>query len=377
MLSALSLILYKEFHVSPFILTFLVALKPVSALFSTYLSSWIYNGKKNLVCSLALINCLRFVPFLGLFWHTSPWTLVFAFGWYMVLSRACAPAWIELFKHNLPQEHRSKILSLGNMLEYLGSTLLPLLLGVVLDIWDQSWQLLFPLTAVFGMLSTIFLFRIPPHLNLLKDNENDPLTRPWRRAFKLIREYPDFRRYLLGFMLGGSGLMILQPALPALFVDHLHLSYTEIMLALAVCKGIGYTLASPLWTRLFNRLNLFTFSAFVTILAVIFPLLIFFANWSLVALYLAYLSYGMMQAGSEMSWHLSALTFSREKESLPFSETNILAVGLRGCVIPLLGGILVVNCSIVVVLLCSFLLCTAGMIVLAKTPSSLANAASE
>src|SRR3990167_5772574 len=92
LLSALSLILYKEFHVAPWQLTLLVALKPASSLFSLYWSSFLYSNRKNLVWSLALTNVLRFLPFLFLFWVHSSTYLIFAFGVYMTLSRGSLPA---------------------------------------------------------------------------------------------------------------------------------------------------------------------------------------------------------------------------------------------------------------------------------------------
>ena len=89
MLSALSLILYKEFHISPLQLTLLVALKPASALFAAYWSSFFNQDRKNLVTNLVLANIARFVPFLFIFWIHSAWYLILSFGLYMVISRGC------------------------------------------------------------------------------------------------------------------------------------------------------------------------------------------------------------------------------------------------------------------------------------------------
>ena len=46
-----------------------------------------------------------------------------------------------------------------------------------------------------------------------------------------------------------------------------------------------------------------------------------------------------MQAGSEMSWHMSSLVFSKGRDSSLFSIANVLTVGIRGCLVPILGSI--------------------------------------
>jgi hypothetical protein len=46
-----------------------------------------------------------------------------------------------------------------------------------------------------------------------------------------------------------------------------------------------------------------------------------------------------MQAGSELSWHLSGPIFARDEESSQFSGVNVLTVGVRGCAIPQLGAL--------------------------------------
>ncbi len=366
-LSALSLILYKEFHASPLQLTFLVALKPASALFAAYWSSF---RRKNLVTNLVLTNILRFVPFLGFYWIHSAWFLIFAFGWYMILSRGCVPTWMELFKKHLPSDRRSKIFVLGNALEYVGTALLPLLLGILLDHNGNAWRYIFPITGLIGIASTFFFMQIP---EAFSQNVKAPsLILPWKQSLTLLLKNPDFFRYQIGFMIGGAGLMIMQPVLPIFFVDHLHLSYTKILLALSVCKGIGFAATSSLWSNWFNKTNLFVFSALVAFLAALFPPLLLAAKMTMPLLFFAYLNYGIMQAGSELSWHLSAISFAKEDESLPFSEANILAVGVRGCIVPFIGSLIFVGFNAATVLWTASLLCLTGSITLLLSQKVLA-----
>lgn len=357
MLNTLSIILYKEFHVSPLLVTLLIALKPMTALAASYWSCYFSGQNRHFI----LTNILRFAPFLLFFALDSAWVAILCFSFYMVLSRGSMPVWTELFKAHLPKEERGRLFAFGNTIEYLGTTIFPILLGIALDYNSNLWRLFFPLTALLGLATTFFLLKLP---NVKSEVEVKKAHLPWKNGYKLVRERPDFRTYLIGFMLGGAGLMIIQPVLPIFFVDELEFSYTQMMIAIAVCKGVGYALASPSWARLFNQLSLFRFSTFVALLAACFPLILIAAKWQFMLCYLAYLVYGIMQAGSELSWHLSPATFAKEKESLPFSETNILAVGLRGCIIPFAGSALFYLFNSVTVMIVGSLLCVAGSFVL-------------
>ena len=70
--------------------------------------------------------------------------------------------------------------------------------------------------------------------------------------------------------------------------------------------------------------------------------------------------------GHELSWHLSSVIFSKQKESLSFSETNILAVGVRGCIIPFIGTFLFSTFNAFTVMVAASLLCLSGALVLIK-----------
>ena len=368
LISALSMILYKEFHVSPWQLTLLVAVKPLSSLCAVY---WSSINRKNLVLNLVLTNVLRFTPFLFFYWVHSPLLIILAFGFYMTLSRGSMPAWMEIFRRHIPDQSRSKVFALGNSIEYIGTALLPILLGLLLDSDGSAWRWLFPLTALIGILATPCLIRIP-HSPTKETEQTNQIFLPWRRAWTLLISDRSFARYQWGFMLGGAGLMIIQPILPIFFVDKLGITYTQVMLAATLCKGIGFAVTSGIWSSYFNRTNIFIFSAVVAGMAALFHPLLLASQSYLPLLYLAYLSYGIMQGGSELSWHMSAVTFSQHRDSLPYTEMNILSVGLRGLVIPLIGNLLFAYVGITPLFCLGSLLCLLGSLSLMKSRSHLA-----
>lgn len=361
MLNMLYIILYKDLHISTLQITLLTALKPISALLAPYWSQSIYQRHDRLVSNLVWANLLRFFPLLFFPWIESAWLMIFAFTLHMVLSRGAIPAWMEVFKRNLPEMQRERVFAYGTALDYLGTAVLPIGLGIVMDGYEQAWRWLFPAAAMLGLLSTYFLSRIPvsaiPMQNQPVASLKEQFFKPWKQSWELITSRPDFARFQIGFMLGGAGLMIMQPILPAFFVDVLQLSYTKLMLALTVCKGIGFAISSPWWVKHFRRVDIFHFSGHVTLIAGAFPFLLIGAHYEVSCVYIAYLVYGMMQAGSELSWHLSGPVFSKESDSSAYSGTNVLTVGLRGCVVPFLGAALFAATSSSIVMIVGALLC--------------------
>lgn len=192
-----------------------------------------------------------------------------------------------------------------------------------------------------GSIIIIFMmFGVGKESQRVTSNLRKSLSKPWYDAKSLVLNRPDFFHFQIGFFLGGAGLMAIHAVIPKYFTEHLELSYTGMFLAVCFCKGIGFTLASPLWVRLFNRSEIFSFCARVPLLAVVFPVLLVRAKIHLLFAFLAYFLYGVMQAGSELGWKMSGPVFAGKEDSSPYSLINVLAVGIRGRIFPYLGAFL-------------------------------------
>lgn len=349
LLSMLAFILYKNVHLTPLQITIIVALKPTSSFLSPYWSQAIYQRPDRIITNIIRANFFRHLPLLFIPWVQSPWFIIFSFGLYMMLTRATIPAWMELLKYNLPKAKREEAVGYGTTIDYLGTAVLAVGMGVLLDNYQDIWKWLFSISAGLGILSTFLLTSIlslhpaEPIVAITSSqgfNIKQRVFKPWQQVWRLISQRKDFAIFQVGFMFGGAGLMIMQPALPQFFVDILHLSFTEMGIAIALCKGIGVALTSPLWTRLFRKSNIFQLCALVTFFATLFPFFLLATSFHHILLYFAYAFYGIMQAGSELSWHMSGLVFAQEKDSTTFSITNVLTVGMRGCIVPALGSML-------------------------------------
>lgn len=340
----LYIIIYKELHATPFQIAVMIAIKPIASLISPYWSAHIHARPDRIRANLTWANLLKYLPFLLFPFIQSVWFCVFAFGFYMIFVRGVIPAWMEIFKRNIKGEAKERLCAVGSLIDYIGTGILPLALGWILDDYPGSWRWLFFSTAIVGILSTIAFLFLPTAteapVTTTETNPFSTLLKPWKESWMLMKTRPDFRYFQIGFMFGGSALMIIQPSLPSLFVDLLGLSYKEMALAIAFCKTVGFILSSPFWVKNYARANIFRFCSLVTLTAALFPIILYSAVSLPAMLYVAWLSYGVMQAGSELSWNMSGIAFAKNEESSPYSTTNVLTVGLRGCFAPLIGSLL-------------------------------------
>ncbi|CDR33636.1 MFS transporter [Criblamydia sequanensis] len=339
----LPFILLKDFKASVFQLAVFIAIKPIVSLFSSYWSSMVHGRPKLLKTNIILAKCLGSTLFFLVPFFQSSWLLVIASAIYMCLAVGALPAWMEILKRNLTDVDCKKTFAYGSSIGYLGGGILPLALGWILDGSPQAWKWIFPLSALISLSSLPLIIKI----KVVSTGESRERTRksflsyllgPWKKSFEILSKKRDFLLFQIGFMVMGTGLMLMQPALPIFFVDGLGMSYVELALALSVCKGISYALSSPLWAARMQKMDIFKFSASVTALACLFPVFLILAKWNFLFVFAAYVGYGAMQAGSELSWNLSGPIFSKKADSSPYTAVNVVTVGIRGLFAPALGS---------------------------------------
>lgn len=361
----LPIILCREFDASPFQISTMTALKPLTALFASYWSSSAIGKQHRL--SLLWAYFLKFLPFIFAPFFSNSWIYIFAFGIHMLLLRGVIPSWMELLKQNLSKSDRGKICAIGSTVSYLCTAFIPFLFGWILDSHHESWRWIFLLTSLLGMSSIWLIFKIPPLPTETCTSDKvetlrNYISKPWKSAKTLLLERPDFLQFQIGFFLGGAGLMAIHAVIPKYLTENLQLSYTGMFLAICFCKGIGFTIASPLWVKLFNRSEIFAFCSRIPLLAVIFPIMLILARFNLFFVFFAYFLYGIMQAGSELGWKMSGPIFAEAKDSAPYSSINVLAVGVRGGIFPYFGAILFMYAGPYFVFIIGGLCCFMGSI---------------
>jgi MFS family permease len=352
-------ILYKDLGASTFQISLMTMLKPVVAILSFYWSAGLLGKSKKLKSNVLWAGFLMRAPFLLCPWIDSAWYVIWAAVNYMFFFRAGAPGWMEIIRRTAGKKG-GRAFSYGYAMAYLEGVVLGFAFGGLLDKDPGLWKILFFGAAVVGLFSVAIQSRLKVQGEDRVEEKlslKELLLRPWKDSYELVKRRPDFSRFQWGFMICGFGIMLVQPALPLFAVDVLGISYMEMAGAISIAKGLGVALSSPIWAKGLERFNFFRISSLVFLSMGLFPIMLSFAGWSVVWLYLAWFWYGVGQGGSHLVWNMSGPIFAGKDESSRYTGVNVALVGLRGAVAPPLGGWLAVLLGPVQVLTMGGILC--------------------
>lgn len=361
----LPFILRKDLQASLLQISILTSLKPVLPVFSFYWSAHLTNKKHLLKSNLIGAWVLGRLPFLFIPWIPTVWYLIACCAIYEFFNKSGIPALIEILKINVPKKAREKTYMFYFVLSFLEGILLGLLMGGLLDLHERCWQFLCGFTAIISLSSVLVQMRVPI---VSEQQEPSPsptkysLLQPWKEAFSLLKNRQDFAHFQWGFMTGGFGLMLIAPSLSLFYVDKLALSHSQVVTGRSILMGVGIVLSSFFWQKALTKFSISQLTRHILIGFSLFPLVLSLALFDKQWFYIAFFLYGIAQAGSHLIWNLSGTFFSFQEDSSPFSRVNILMLGLRGAIAPVLGGFLCQCFGPTITLFFGALLCIGGAI---------------
>jgi predicted MFS family arabinose efflux permease len=155
----------------------------------------------------------------------------------------------------------------------------------------------------------------------------------------IIRENSHIRRLVLIFMLAGTGMLMMLPALPVVEVKTLNLSDASIGILLAV-NSLAYIIAMEVWPRVVrNVAALFvTFSVGLAAIAVMALLYGFFPTYALLIVANVFCGIG----GSSISFFWQTFSISHpDYRTEDLSSLHLFTCGVRGVYAPLLGALII------------------------------------
>lgn len=341
--SLMPFIMRKELGATMFQISLFSILTPVLSVLSFYWGSWLSHYKNKLLPNLIGAWVLARVPFLFFPYINTFWMMFVCCGIYQLFSRASTPALMEILKRNIPKKKREHVFTLYYILSVLEGILIGLLLTQISTICNNNWRMLFLFCALISLTSVFIQLQIKIPRDLEEDSLYDPpknrLTEPLKEGFRLMQTRPDFATFQWGFMIGGFALMLISPVRSIFLADVLPVSIADVTTARCIFVGVGMAGSSLIWKKALEIYGIHRLTAWILIGFGFYPLFLLLASIHLSWFYLAHLVYGIAQGGSHLVWHLSGTIFAGDQNSTPFTTMNMLMVGLRGAVGPLLGGL--------------------------------------
>jgi hypothetical protein len=333
-------ILSRHFDASAIQISLLTTLRPLLAVFAFYWGSLLLFKPNLLRPSLVVATAFATSFFLFAPWYDNIGYFILAEGCFVLFWRATTPAQMEILKLNVPKGSREPLLASAFRLSRILGMVIGPLLGLFLQFYPHLWKELFCTLAFCYALSALLKgrFLVPssqptPHQTVAF---KEFIIKPWIDSWHLLKKNRSFMKFQIGFFIAGSGLMFAKPSIPSLF-EHLNLSFFQIFTLFTLLEGLGYVLTSALWAKHLATKGLHTTSCFVIVCFAMQPLFLL-TPWFW-CLFPAYFFYGAAQAGSQLVWNLSGPLLCGNESSTQYSSVNILAIGVRGCFVPLLGGL--------------------------------------
>lgn len=222
------------------------------------------------------------------------------------------------------------VLARFDQLRSIAYTLIVIFSGYVMG--ASGHRTTFIIAAVSLMLSGVVILQSKTEAASSDDLEKATVA-------SIIREDSHIRRLVLIFMLAGTGMLMMLPALPVVEVKTLNLSDASIGILLAV-NSLAYIIAMEIWPRVVrNVAALFvTFSVGLAAIAVMALLYGFFPTYALLIVANVFCGIG----GSSISFFWQTFSISHpDYRTEDLSSLHLFTCGVRGVYAPLLGALII------------------------------------
>jgi MFS transporter, DHA1 family, inner membrane transport protein len=254
-----------------------------------------------------------------------PFVLLVIVSWFLLALPL--PGYVEMMSQIYPAPVRGRAMAYVRVGFTSCATVLTPIVGRLLDI--TSYQLLFPIAAVFGILSSLTFGRVT--VTEIAQTTRHDLLEPGR----ILRKDKHYRDYSIAFFVYGLGQLMTAPLIPLLLVDELHLDYSAVGL-LGMINSLFWMAFYVVWGRTVDQHGgLWTLR--VNFFLTIFVSLAFLFAQGMWLAAIAYVFTGITVAGVDLGWLNAVMQFARKEEISNYTALHAFLVGVRGILAPLAG----------------------------------------
>jgi len=318
----------------------------------------IIKNKKGLLQKVAIITRLP-LALLILFPHTeteiiakSYYHLIFLsifFIYYLALP-LIYPL-INLFlKNSYRHEHFGRLYSITTSVNKIVMLVITFLYGLLLDFDNYAFIYVFPVVAVFGIISVFLLTKIN-YEEHFQETEKIKLFESVKNSFKnmkqIIKTNRPFRHFEIGFMYYGFAFMGTVSIITIFFEKDLHLNYSSVAFYRNAYNILAIVIL-PYFGRLIGKIDPRKFGAisFASIMMFLFCLVLtdqfpYYFNFSGLKLYyfmlLFIIFHGVFAATMALSWNIGSVYFCKDEESADYQSVHLSLTGYRSILAPFVG----------------------------------------
>jgi MFS family permease len=219
------------------------------------------------------------------------------------------------------------------------------LIGFMMDWSGDAYRLMFPLAGLGAWVASLVYrrTRIRQHGRLLRTEEAER-TGGSRQislgaAIGVLRKNREFRNYMLGMMVFGSGNLMIVAMLVVLMNDHFSLGRMEQVMLTSSVPLLFLCFSISRWARLLASRHIFGYRAihsWTFVSSYVVYAIAALAQWPLL-LWLGSALLGAGLAGGHLGWNLGHNDFTDDARSSLYMAIHVGLTGLRGLLMPILG----------------------------------------
>ena len=256
----------------------------------------------------------------------------------MTASSVAIPLMTQIYQENYPDRERGKLFSRTFMIRIAMAAAFSEFAGRLLT-GHIAWfrWLLCVFAAAFTFAS--FCFARIPSCPLATSGGTHPF-----RALRFVRDDALFRRTLVMWMLMGFANLMIVPLRVEYLANARHgvtwdgqlLTTAQIALLVGVIPNLARLVMSPVWGRLFDRMNFFVLRIVLN-LGFALGMLSFFGGNHLAWLITGAIIYGISNAGGDVAWSLWVTKFAPPERVADYMSVHTFFTGLRGVIAPVVA----------------------------------------
>ncbi|MDO8445460.1 MAG: MFS transporter [Deltaproteobacteria bacterium] len=274
---------------------------------------------------------------LGMFFVSTPFNYTLLIFFYMVITAIPFPSYAYVMKANYPDDQRGHLMSyvrLGNAGMWILASAIG---GWVLEKGTGNYRYLFPVAAVFGILSAFEFGRIKMEcsIDIIKKCENDKERMVTLSHLAAPFKNRVFRQFLMSYSLFEFGLLLALPVYPLVLVDEVHIPNMVAGIYGSIVASFGLA-GFFFWGRFIDRHSTGRTLSAVCLTASLIPL-IYLSSRNLWVLGAAHAFSGLTYAAMELIGYVVITRMSSNSDVPRYMAVHIALSGVRGGIAPFLG----------------------------------------
>jgi len=269
----------------------------------------------------------------------------------IVLSRVCWSGVITMrstiWRANYPPNTRARMAGNFSAVQAITMASTAVLLGQMLERWDEAYRIAYPLGALFGLAGawSFMRLRVRGHRSLLQSERDHRAETRGGALFdpaafiRILVHDARFRWYMSAMFVFGFGNLMVLPALVLVLTEQFALTEAPSMLITAAIPLGLMPVFIPFWSHYLDRTNILEFRSvhcwcFVSMIVVILVATLTNQVW---LLFVAAVLKALAMAGGVLGWNLGHHDFAPRHIAAQYMGVHVTLTGLRGMIAPLLA----------------------------------------